>query len=123
MQSICKGKDVPGYFSLGDTLTLFGKIKELIQTHNASDGIFAVSLNYKCNDIVSSSKSVASRNSYLVAFSPWILLFLEEITKRSTPKPAQTGRFFKLSVPPIWIYIPSDAQLSPPSFGIFKSVC
>ena len=29
----------------------------------------------------------------------------------------------KLSVPPIWIYIPSDAQYSPPSFGIFKSVC
>jgi len=27
------------------------------------------------------------------------------------------------SVPPIWIYKPSDAQLSPPSFGIFKSVC
>ena len=27
---------------------------------------------------------------------------------------------FKLSVPPIWIYIPSFAQLSPPSFGIFK---
>ena len=26
----------------------------------------------------------------------------------------------KLSLPPIWIYIPSDAQLSPPSFGIFK---
>ena len=29
----------------------------------------------------------------------------------------------KLSVPPIWIHIPSDAQLSPPPFGIFKSVC
>ena len=29
----------------------------------------------------------------------------------------------KLSVPPIWIYITSDVQLSPPSFGIFKSVC
>ena len=28
-----------------------------------------------------------------------------------------------MSVPPIWIYIPSDAQLSPPSFGISKSVC
>ena len=28
----------------------------------------------------------------------------------------------KLSVPPISIYIPSDAQLSPPLFGIFKSV-
>ena len=28
----------------------------------------------------------------------------------------------KLSVPPS-IYIPSDAQLSPPLFGIFKSVC
>ena len=27
------------------------------------------------------------------------------------------------SVPPIWIYIPSDAQLSPISFGILKSVC
>ena len=26
-------------------------------------------------------------------------------------------------MPPISIYIPSDAQLSPPSFGIFKSVC
>ena len=26
----------------------------------------------------------------------------------------------ELSVPPIWIYKPSDAQLSPPSFGIFK---
>ena len=26
-------------------------------------------------------------------------------------------------MPPIWIYIPSDAQLSPSSFGIFKSVC
>ena len=31
--------------------------------------------------------------------------------------------YIKLSVPPIWIYIPSDPQLSPPSFGIFKSVC
>ena len=29
----------------------------------------------------------------------------------------------KLSVPPIWIYIPSDAQLNPPLFAIFKSVC
>ena len=29
----------------------------------------------------------------------------------------------KLSVPPIWIYIPSESQLSPLSFGIFKSVC
>ena len=29
----------------------------------------------------------------------------------------------KLSVPPISIYILSDAQLSPPSFGIFKNVC
>ena len=29
----------------------------------------------------------------------------------------------KLSVPPIWIYIPSDAQLSPPSFSIFENVC
>ena len=29
----------------------------------------------------------------------------------------------KLFVPPLWIYIQSDAQLSPPSFGIFKSVC
>ena len=28
----------------------------------------------------------------------------------------------KLSVPPISIYILSDAQLSPPSFGIFYSV-
>ena len=28
----------------------------------------------------------------------------------------------KLSVPPISIYIPSNAQLSPPSFGIFKSL-
>ena len=26
-------------------------------------------------------------------------------------------------MPPIWIYIPLDAKLSPPSFGIFKSVC
>ena len=31
--------------------------------------------------------------------------------------------FLKLSVPPISIYIASDAQLSPSSFGIFKSVC
>ena len=30
---------------------------------------------------------------------------------------------FKLSVPPLWIYILSDAQLSAPLFGIFKSVC
>ena len=29
----------------------------------------------------------------------------------------------KLSMPLIWIYMPPDAQLSPPSFGIFKSVC
>ena len=29
----------------------------------------------------------------------------------------------KLSMPPISINISSDAQLSPPSFGIFKSVC
>ena len=28
----------------------------------------------------------------------------------------------ELSVSPIWIYIPSDALLSPPSCGIFKSV-
>ena len=34
-----------------------------------------------------------------------------------------TFLYIKLSVPPIWIYIPSDAQLSPQSFGIFKSVC
>ena len=36
-----------------------------------------------------------------------------------------TSFFFvvKLSVPPIWIYTPSDAQLSPLLFGIFKSVC
>ena len=33
------------------------------------------------------------------------------------------GEKVELSVPPIWIYIPPDAQLSPPSFGIFKSVC
>ena len=32
-------------------------------------------------------------------------------------------KYIKLTVPPIWIYIPSDAQLSPPSFGILKSVC
>ena len=30
---------------------------------------------------------------------------------------------FKLSVPPKLVYIPLDAQLSPPLFGIFKSVC
>ena len=31
--------------------------------------------------------------------------------------------WIELSVPPIWIYIPLDAQMSPPTFGIFKSVC
>ena len=34
-----------------------------------------------------------------------------------------TQSCLKPSVPPIWIYIPSDAQLSPSSLGIFKSVC
>ena len=38
---------------------------------------------------------------------------------------ADLKRYFilELSVPPIWIYIPSDAQVSLPSFDIFKSVC
>ena len=34
----------------------------------------------------------------------------------------KTQKKLELSVPPISNYIPSDAQLSPPSFGIFRSV-
>ena len=46
-----------------------------------------------------------------------------EIGGQATNQPRYKIATFKLSVPPISIYTPSDAQLSPPSFGIFKSVC
>ena len=59
---------------------------------------------------------------YLVVFNKhWIVFF----------RPSGFDRLMnlmnyiclKLSVPPIWIYTSSDAQLSPPLLGIFKSVC
>ena len=48
---------------------------------------------------------------FISSYTPWIIRALWDIIIF----------ILKLSVPPILIYISSDAQLSPPSFGIFKS--
>ena len=60
---------------------------------------------------LANGKSWYLATTYFLAEQNIVLLFIEPIIFN-----------LKLSVPPILIYIPSDAQLSPLSFGVFKSV-